>query len=63
MEYVDIVRDNASEYLKTNLENLQIEAARVVKRVRKVTSRQLYEETRWETLPSRRNKQKLNTFH
>ena len=38
MENVDIVRDNALEYLKTNMENLQIEAARVVKGGRKVTS-------------------------
>lgn len=63
MEYADIIWDNAPEYLKTNLENLQIEAARIVTGGIKVTSRQLlYNETGWETLQARRDKHKLIKF-
>ena len=64
MEYADIVWDNIPEYLKQSLENLQLEAARIVTGGNKLSSKQLlYEETGWETLQSRRNKHKLNKFH
>ena len=64
MEYADIVWDNIPDYLTQSLENLNIEAARIVTGGTKLSSRQLlYEETGWETLKSRRSKHKLIKFH
>ena len=64
MEYADIVWDNIPDYLNQSLENLNLEAARIVTGGTKLSSRQLlYEETGWETLKSRRTKHKLTKFH
>ena len=60
LEYRAIVYDNCTKEEATNLEKVQIAAARVVVGAKRGTShRLLYSETRWETLEERRKKQRL----
>ena len=64
LEYADIIWDNIPDYLSNQLENIQIEAARIVTGGTKLTSRaSLYGETGWDTLSDRRRKHKIFKFH
>ena len=55
LEYADVVWDNKTLFLINKLENVQIEAARIVTgRSRLVSINSLYKETGWETLQARR---------
>jgi hypothetical protein len=55
LEYADVVWDNKTLFLINKLENVQIEAARIVTgRTRLVSINSLYKETGWETLQARR---------
>ncbi len=60
LEYGDVVWDNCTNELKHDLESVQIEAARIVCGATKLCSiEKLYQDLKWETLESRRNKHKL----
>ena len=60
LEYADVVWDNITKYEEQDLENVQIEAARIVTGTTKLVSiNKLYIETGWETLKTRRLKHKL----
>ena len=64
LEYGDIVWDNCTLYEKQELDKIQTEAARIVTGTTKLISIQtLYDEIKWETLESRRNKHKLVLFY
>ncbi len=64
LEYADVVWDNCTRYEKDSLEKVQIEAARIVTgATRLVSIEQLYVETCWETLESRRHTHKLLLFY
>ena len=57
LEYGDIVWDNCTLYEKQELDKIQTEAARIVTGTTKLISIQtLYDEIKWETIESRRNK-------
>ena len=65
-EYASVVWNNAPRHDKyfNDLERLQIDAARVVTGTNRYASKQLlYVETGWETLSSRREKQRLVLFY
>ena len=60
LEYSDVVWDNITKYEEQALENIQLEAARIVTGSTKLVSINiLYIETGWETLKARRHKHKL----
>ena len=60
LEYGNILWDNCTIENKRSVENVQLEAARLVTGATKLCSIQrLYDETKWETLQRRRNKHKL----
>ena len=60
LEYANIVWDNCTIENKRIVENIQLEAARIVTGGTKLCSIQrLYDETKWETLQKRRTKHKL----
>ena len=60
MEYGDVVWDTQTHYLINKIENVQSEAARIVKGGTKLGSIQkLYEETGWGKPLERREKHKL----
>lgn len=64
LEYGDVIWDNCTQYEKQELDKIQIEAARIVTGTTKLISIQsLYEEIKWETLETRRNKHKLVLFY
>ena len=64
LEYSSAVWDNIPEFLKNQIENLQLEAARIVTGCTKLCSKsKLYEDTCWETLSERRNRHKILKFH
>ena len=64
MEYADVVWDNKTLFLINKLENVQIEAARVVTGgTRLVSINSLYKETGWETLQARRENHKKIYFY
>ena len=64
LEYADIIWDNVPLYLKERLENIQIEAARIVTGATKLCSKsKLYDETGWNSLHDRRKKHKIMKFH
>ena len=64
LEYGDVIWDNQTQYLINKVENVQIEAMRIVTGGNKLTSIQmLYKETGWETLSERREKHKLTMFY
>ena len=60
LEYGDIIWDNSSAANKRALENIQVEALRITTGGTKVCSIQkLYDDSKWETLQTRRNHHKL----
>jgi hypothetical protein len=64
MEYADVIWDNQKQNLINKLENIQLDAARIVTGGTRLTSHDsLYEETKWEKLKDRRNNYKLVLFH
>jgi hypothetical protein len=64
MEYADVIWDNQKQNLINKLENIQLDAARIVTGGTRLTSHDsLYEETKWEKLKDRRKNHKLVLFH
>ena len=64
LEYSDVVWDNITKYEEQELENIQLEAARIVTGSTKLVSiNALYIETGWETLKARRHKHKLILYY
>ena len=64
LEYADAIWDNCTQQEKNELENIQLEAARIATGATKLVSIQkLYDETGWETLETRRKKHKLTLFY
>lgn len=64
LEYSSVVWDNCSNEDKQLLESVQIEAMRIVTGATKLCSiAKLYNDTCWETLQARRQKQKLLIFY
>ena len=64
LEYADVVWDNCTKYEEDELEKIQLEAARIVTGTTKLVSiDNLYSETGWETLKSRRKQHKLILFY
>jgi hypothetical protein len=64
MEYADVIWYNQKQNLINKLENIQLDAARIVTGGIRLTSHDsLYEETKWEKLKDRRNNHKLVLFH
>ena len=64
LEYGDIVWDNITLGQSQMLENIQLEAARIVTGATKLTSHdRLYIETSWDPLVVRRRKHKIIHFH
>ena len=60
LEYGNIIWDSCTLENKRTIENIQLEAARLVTGGTKLCSFQkLYDDTKWETLQKRRSKQKL----
>ena len=60
LEYADVVWCNITKYEEDELEKIQLEAARIVTGTTKLISiENLYKETGWETLSSRRRQHKL----
>ena len=61
--YADVVWNNKTLFLINKLENVHIEAARIVTGgTRLVTINSLYKETGWETLQARRENHKKYIF-
>ena len=59
-----MVWDNCTKYEEDELEKIQLEAARIVTGTKKLVSiDNLYSETGWETLKSRRKQHKLILFY
>ena len=55
MEYTDVIWDSQNQSLINKLENVQLDAARIVTGRTKLTGlNRLYEETKWEKLSDRR---------
>ena len=64
LEYANVIWDNCTEYEKQDLEKIQNEAGRIATGCTKLVSlRDLYKETGWDTLSTRRNNQKLLLFY
>ena len=64
LEYADVTWDNCTQHQKDELDKIQNEAARIVTGTTKLVSiRELNNETKWETLESRRQKHKLILFY
>ena len=64
MEYADVIWDNQKQNLINKVENIQLDAARIVTGGTRLTSHDsLYEETKWEKLKDKRNNHKLVLFH
>ena len=64
LEYGDVVWDNNVQLLINKIENVQLEAARIVTGGTKLTSiKKLYEETGWKKLSGRREHHKLFLFY
>ena len=64
LEYADVVWDNCTQYKANELEQIQNEAARIVKGATKLVSiHSLLLETGWESLTSRREKHKLILYY
>ena len=63
LEYADIVWCNLTKYEENELEKIQLEATRIVTGTTKlIYLENLYKETGWETLNSRRQQHKLSLF-
>lgn len=64
LEYADVIWDSQNQSLINKLENVQLDAARIVTGGTKLTGlNRLYEETKWEKLSDRRQNHKLILFH
>ena len=65
LEYADVIWDSQNQSLINKLENVQLDAARIVTGATKLTRlNRLYEETiKWEKLSDRRQNHKLILFH
>lgn len=64
LEYGDVIWDNTNKSLVNKIENVQIEAMRIVTGGTKLTSiEKLYKETGWESLSDRRETHKLILFY
>jgi hypothetical protein len=64
LEYADVIWDNCTKGEKTELDKIQNEAARIVTGASKLISlNNLYRETGWESLETRRNNHKLALFY
>lgn len=64
LEYADVIWDFQNQSYIDKIENVQLDAARIVTGGTKLTSIQkLYDETRWEKLTDRRKRHKLLYFH
>lgn len=64
LEYGNEIWDNCTQYEKDDIEKIQIEAARISTGATKLVSiENLYSEIGWDTLESRRKKQKLTLFY
>ena len=64
LEYADVVWCNITNYEEDELEKIQLEAARIVTGTTKLVSiENLYKETGWETLSSRRRQHKLTLYY
>ena len=64
LEYSNAIWDNCTEHEKLNLEKIQNEAARISTGCTKLVSlRDLYKETGWDTLDTRRKNHKLMLFY
>ena len=64
LEYADVVWDNCTKYEEDEVEKIQLEAARIVTGTTKLVSiDNLYSETGWETLKSRKQQHKLILFY
>ena len=63
MEYADVIWDSQNQSLINKLENVQLDAARIVTEGTKLTGfNRLYEETKWEKLSDRRQNHILIYF-
>ena len=64
LEYADVIWDSQNQSLINKLENVQLDAAKIVTGGTKLTGLNiLYEETKWEKLSDRRQNHKLILFH
>ena len=64
LEYADIIWDNCTQQEKNDLEKIQLEAARIATGATKLVSiENLYHETGWEKLETRRKNHKLTLFY
>ena len=64
LENADVIWDSQNQSLINKLENVQLDAARIVTGGTKLTGlNRLYEETKWEKLSDRRQNHKLILFH
>ena len=64
LEYAVVVWDNCTRYEVSAIEKVQLEAARIVTGTTKLVSLdELYKETGWESLETRRTKHKLSLFY
>jgi hypothetical protein len=64
LEYSDVVWDNCSEYLKQELESVQVEAARICTGATKYCNIQkLLNDIKWDTLSERRKQHRLLLFY
>ena len=64
LEYADVVWDGCSEQDSKSLEDIQIEAARIITGMRYNSSRsKLYDELGWEPLEIRRRNHRLTLFY
>ena len=64
LEYGDVVWCNIPNYLMQRLENINVEAARIVTGATKLVSiSKLYEDICWTTLDCRRKRHRLQLFH
>jgi hypothetical protein len=61
LEYADVIWDNISMSLNKKIENVQLEASRIVTGGTRLVS--LNKETGWEKLKDRREKHKLVQFY
>ena len=64
LKYADVIWDSQNQSLINKLENVQLDAVRIVTGGTKLTGlNRLYEETKWEKLSNRRQNHKLILFH
>ena len=64
LEYGNVIWNNCSQHDRNLLENLQLNAARIVTGAKRGTSHsKIYEECGWETLAERRENSQLVLFH